>query len=119
MNNSRLCPQCVANLENKFQEVKQFLEENPNSSINQVSEANNVSIKQIKQWVREERLTFAEGSVGGIECEQCGTLIRTGRFCDSCKFKMANNLASALDKPKVNMPKKPTHDRDRMRFLQS
>ena len=118
MNNSRLCPQCVAQLENKFQEVKTYLEDNPNSSINRVSEDNDVSVKQIKQWVREERLTFAEGSVGGIECEQCGTMIRTGRFCDSCKFKIANNLSSVLDKPKVEMPRKQMHDKDRMRFLQ-
>ena len=117
--NTKLCPQCVNKLENKFSQVKEYLRENPNSSINKVSKEMDVSVKQIKQWVREERLVFSNTSVGGIECEQCGTLIRTGRFCDSCKFKMANNLASALDKPKVNMPKKPTHDRDRMRFLQS
>ncbi len=119
MNNSRLCPQCVANLENKFQEVKAFLEEFPNSSIETVSKENDVSTKQIRQWIREERLTFAEGSVGGIDCENCGALIRTGRFCDSCKFKLMNTLSSALDRPHVEMPKKATHDKDRMRFLQN
>lgn len=118
INNSRLCPQCAAELESKFQEVKAFLEENPNSSIDTVSQENNVSIKQIRQWVREERLTFAEGSVGGIECENCGALIRTGRFCESCKFNLANTLAGALDRPHVEMPKKAIHEKDRMRFLQ-
>ena len=62
---------------------------------------------------------FAEGSLDGIECEQCGALIRTGRFCDSCKAHIQNNLMSAIDKPKAVERKKPTHDKDRMRFLQN
>ena len=119
MNNSRLCQACIAQLEEKFQQVKKYLEDFPNSSIDRVSEDNDVSVKQIKQWVREERLTFAEGSLDGIECEQCGALIRTGRFCDSCKAHIQNNLMSAIDKPKAVERKKPTHEKDRMRFLQN
>lgn len=119
MDRARLCPQCLQKLEEKFQEVKKYLNENPNASIDAVAQDNDVSIKQIKQWVREERLTFAEGSSVGIECEQCGTQIRTGRYCDSCRYKISNNLMSALDRPKMPEPKKETRDKDRMRFLQS
>lgn len=118
MNNSKLCPQCVQALEDKFQQVKKYLNEYPNSSIDAVSQDNDVSVKQIKQWVREERLAFAEGSGVGIECEQCGKMILTGRFCDTCRFKISNNLMSALDRPKAPEPKKDTRERDRMRFLQ-
>ena len=119
MGSGKLCPQCVAQLEDKFQEVKRYLNENPNATIDAVSQDNDVSVKQIKQWVREERLTFAEGSVSGIECESCGTMIRTGRFCDSCRFKISNNLMSALDKPKVAEPRRDNREKDRMRFLQN
>ena len=119
INNSRLCPQCIQGLEDKFQQVKKYLDEYPNASVDAVSQDNDVSVKQIKQWVREERLIFAEGASVGIECEQCGTQIRTGRFCDSCKFKISNNLMSALDRPKGPEPKKDTRERDRMRFLQN
>lgn len=115
----KICPNCKQELEDKFQEVKKYLNENPNASMEQVSRDNEVSVKQIKQWVREERLTFAEGSLDGIECEQCGALIRTGRFCDSCKAHIQNNLMSAIDKPKAVERKKPTHEKDRMRFLQN
>lgn len=119
MGNTRLCPQCLQGLEEKFQEVKKYLEENPNASIDAVSQDNEVSVKQIKQWVREERLIFAEGSTVGIECEKCGTQIRTGRYCDNCKYKITNNLMSALDRPKGIEPKANSHDRDRMHFLQN
>ena len=119
INNTRLCPQCVQALEDKFQQVKEYLREKPNSSIDAVAQDNNVSVKQIRQWVREERLTFSEESLVGIECEQCGTQIRTGRYCDSCKMKISNNLMSALDHHATPTVTKPTHDRDRMRFLQN
>ncbi len=115
--NTRLCPQCIQKLEDKFQEVKVYLEEHPNSPIDIVSQDNDVSVKQIRQWVREERLAFSEGSAVGIECEGCGRQILTGRYCDECKYKVVNNLKSAYETPKSFEQKKATSDRDRMRFL--
>lgn len=114
----RLCPNCQKKLEEKFQETKKYIRENPAANINQISEECKVSIPQIKRWVREERLSFTEASPIGLECEMCGKMIRTGRFCDECKQKMQNQLGSALDKPKpVEMPKKKEREKERMRFL--
>lgn len=53
-----LCKACKDKLEEKFQKVKEYLRQNPNTPIQVVSEDNDVSVKQIKQWVREERLVF-------------------------------------------------------------
>ena len=118
LSNERLCPQCKQKIEDVFQKVKQYLEENPNASVNQVAEDNEVSVKQIKQWVREERLTFSEDSVQGIDCENCGRMIRTGRFCESCRQSLANTSRSAMDTPKSFEPDhKNGKERDRMRFL--
>ena len=44
-----LCPACVADLEEKFQQVKMFLRENPNATLKVVSEENDVYVKQIKK----------------------------------------------------------------------
>lgn len=113
-----LCTGCQKKLEEKFQEVKNYLRENPNSRIEQLSEAMDVSVKQIKQWIREERLVLSAAVEGGIECEQCGTPICTGRFCEKCKASMANTFAGAIDKPKKQEIKKPERDGNKMRFLQ-
>ena len=113
---TRICPNCQAKLEEKFQEVKQYINDNPGSTIEIVSQECDVSAKQIKQWLREERLTFAEGSVQGIECEQCGKMILSGRFCDACKLKLQNEFKNATYTP-VRDQKKLEHDKDRMRFL--
>ncbi len=113
-----ICPNCQKKLEEKFHEVKQYLHENPRSTIAQVAEEMDVPVKQIKQWIREERLTLSEASVDGIVCESCGAPICSGRYCDKCKAKMQNTLASAIDKPiKAAPPKKQERDGNRMRFL--
>lgn len=115
-----LCENCKKKLEEKFQEVRAYLEEYPGSSVERVSEALDVSVKQIRQWIREERLTLSVAGADGVVCEQCGAPICTGRFCDKCKAEIANTFAGAIDKPKPKLQEAQKSDRDnknRMRFL--
>lgn len=113
----RLCPGCKSKLEEKFQQVKKYIYEHKDASMSQVSEENDVSVQQIKQWVREERLSFTADSAVGIECESCGVQIQTGRFCEACKKKLANNLGSVYHKEQPKEPAKTTREKARMRFL--
>lgn len=113
-----LCEQCRKALEEKFQEVKAYLEENPHATVQQVSEDMEVSTKQIRQWIREERLTLSVAGADGIVCEQCGAPICTGRFCEKCRAEMVNTFSGVISKPKQPEIKKREHDGNRMRFLQ-
>ena len=97
----RICPACKALLEDKFQQVKRFLNENPNSSVEVVAKENDVSTKQIRQWVREERLILSSGIIDGITCETCGAPIRTGRYCERCKAELSQSFENALDRPRT------------------
>ncbi|MEG0963691.1 MAG: flagellar protein [Lachnospiraceae bacterium] len=112
-----LCSACIADLEEKFQQVKEYLRENPKAPLNRTAEENDVTVKQIKQWVREERLSFTEESQIKLDCELCGAPILTGRFCDKCKLNMHEEFKGAMQKPKSLESKKSTRDRDKMRFL--
>ena len=113
-----ICPACQKALEDKFQQVKEYLREKPDAHVAEVSEKNDVSVKQIKQWVREERLAFSGECVDGIECENCGKPIRTGRFCEACKNSMANTFQKAIDKPKAVVVEPPKEkEKNKMRFL--
>ena len=120
MSREKICPACKAALEDKFQDAKKYLDENPNTTIEVLSKECEIPVKQIKDWIREERLAFREGSGCGISCEQCGTMILTGRFCDQCKQKIRNNISSAITPTaRKEVPQKKDRDRDRMRFLQN
>lgn len=114
-----ICPTCSKKLEDKFEEVKEYIYDNPGANINQVAEENDVSVKQIKHWVREERLCFADNSELGIECEKCGVMIKTGRFCQKCKKQLENSLSNMYEtKKEPAVQKKKTGSADgKMRFL--
>lgn len=114
-----ICPSCREAQEAKFQEVKKYVEEHKGASIPEVAEACEVEVSEIHQWIREDRLQFAEDSPIRIACESCGTMIRSGRFCEACKNDMAHNLSSAYKKATPEAPKqqKSVRDRDKMRFL--
>lgn len=111
-----ICTACKQKLEDKFIKVRDYIREHESASMKEISEENDISVKQLKQWVREERLTFSSKSPVGIECENCGAMIRTGRFCDKCKNNMANNLKAMYAMPTA-APGKHEKGRDRMRFL--
>ena len=113
-----LCQECRDALEKKFADVKDYIRDNPHSSISEIAEANEIDTKQIKQWIREERLQFADDSPVGIECEGCGATIKTGRFCDACRKNMANLFDSQINKPAPpEPPKKKEKEHDKMRFI--
>lgn len=113
-----ICPACREKTEEKFQEVKEFIRANKGASIPEISEVCQVETSQIHQWIREERLVFADDSPIGVNCENCGTMIKTGRFCDKCKAEMANTFRSSIQKPKVQpVVKKDNRDNPRMRYL--
>ena len=95
-----ICEPCRKAIEDSFQKVKQYIEDNPRASLRQISEECEVTTKQIQQWIREERLMFSKDSPIQLVCENCGELITTGRFCAKCKNTMANTLNKSFAKPK-------------------
>lgn len=114
-----LCPGCREKLEEKFQEVKAYIEAHRGASMQEVSEECDVEVPQIRQWLREERLELTEGSGIMLSCESCGAGIRSGRFCDKCRGALANNFQSMM---KGNAPTdatlyKKNKDSAKMRFL--
>lgn len=115
-----LCPKCREDQETKFQEVKKYVQDHIGADISEVSNECEVDPGQIRQWIREERLQFADDSPIRIACESCGAMIRSGRFCDKCRMNMANGFKGAMGQDKVQKPEiKPAsnRDKDRMRFL--
>lgn len=117
-----ICPQCKELKEEKFQEVKKYISEHRGADILQVSEECDVDPNQIRQWIREERLQFADDSPIKIACEGCGTMIRSGRFCDKCRAEMTSGFKEAMglkNKPSMNEParKETKSGGSKMRFL--
>ena len=114
------CPACRDALEEKFQEVKEYIRENPRVSIPEVCHECDVETGQIHQWLREERLELTEDSPIRMACESCGEQIRGGKMCEKCKNDLAKGLNSAFvkDTPQKEEAKSlRTSKENKMRFL--
>lgn len=113
-----ICPQCQEERENKFQEVKKYVRDNPGVDIIQVSEECDVDTNQIRQWIREERLQFADDSPIKIACEGCGAMIGSGRFCDKCKANLNKEIKNMINPITENKKPVASHSaRSKIRYL--
>ena len=100
----KVCPTCRKDDEKDFQKVKEYLYENPGANIPEVSEATEVDAKKIIDFLRAGRLEIADDSNLILECENCGTSIRTGRFCDKCASGLQRDLGQVLNTAKPQNP---------------
>lgn len=92
-----ICPACKDEEEKEFQKVKDYLYEHPKATMAEVSQATEVSVATIRHYLREGRLIITPDSPIGIECEKCGTTIKTGRFCERCARELERDVRAAKD----------------------
>lgn len=115
----KICPVCKELEEQKFQTVKEYIRDNKQAGINEIAENCDVTPNEIRQWIREERLFFGDESPIGIDCEGCGAIIKSGRFCEKCKNELARGILDLTKKPEVSEPESHVGNKQnpKMRFL--
>lgn len=115
------CPACQKALEDKFHEVRKYIQQHGKADMKQICEDCGVDTAQIQMWIRQERLQFSDDSPIKVSCEMCGKMISGGRFCPECKDKMARQLNQAAGLSGVMTEAPPTATQrkasNRMRFL--
>lgn len=117
---NKICPMCKELSEQKFQEVKKYIQQHGHCSMTEVCEECDVEPQQIQTWIRQERLQFSDDSPIKVACESCGKMIGSGKFCPQCRENMSRNLNNMLTK-NVEQLKNESHrkpdSKNRMRFL--
>lgn len=115
----KICPVCKELEEQKFQTVKEYIRDNKQAGINEIAENCDVTPNEIRQWIREERLFFGDESPIGIDCEGCGAIIKSGRFCEKCKNELARGILDLTKKPEVSESESHVGNKQnpKMRFL--
>lgn len=91
------CPSCSLEEDQNFLKVRRYIQSHKTVGIYEASEACNVKPTLIINWIKEERLEFAEEAKVFVECEQCGFKISSGKFCKPCKNKLVKTLNTAYE----------------------
>lgn len=107
-----VCHNCVKDIEKEYERCVEYLRENRGATIQEVSDATDVSVKQITKFIREGRISLIDSPNLGYPCESCGLLIRQGNLCDDCRYKFTKQAQrlqqelAATNKPEERQPHK-------------
>lgn len=113
------CPACRDKDEQDYKRVKEYLYENPKATVSQISMDLDISVEQIKRYLREGRLEIV-GDEGNLflECEACGKAIRSGRFCPECERSLSRDLSTAAEEIRSRISReRDAYRTGRLRYL--
>jgi len=95
VNGQLFCSKCRTSDEEDFKIVREYIYDNPDSTVVDVHEATEVAEEKILKFLRQGRLML-KGEGVGLECERCGKSIITGRFCDKCAHELKSGFQAAF-----------------------
>lgn len=91
------CSHCTDKNKSLLQEIKAFLEEHKDSSLEQISKNFDVTVEELLRFFKEGKLELKGELTGILRCEHCDQGIASGRYCETCAAKMSQSLKRAFD----------------------
>jgi flagellar operon protein (TIGR03826 family) len=99
---AEVCPNCLKDLEQQYDKCLKYLRANKGTNINDLSEATDVSVKQITKFIREGRISIVHAPNMAYPCEVCGTLIRENTLCEPCRMKLVKDVRNTAEDGRRN-----------------
>ena len=93
---SSLCSRCNEDVDDSFTRVREYIYDNPSSSVKDVSHGTGVPTDSILKWIRDGRIMLADHSNIAF-CERCGSPTDGSRFCSKCVSELTNGLKKGLE----------------------
>lgn len=92
-----ICPECVQVNDDYFLAIRDYLDDNPNARIPEISEDLDIDEKFIFEFIKSGRIIMREAVV---TCVNCGKRINGGEMCDECKNKMSSRISASVESKK-------------------
>ncbi|MCZ8514869.1 flagellar protein [Paenibacillus filicis] len=89
-----MCPNCIKDIEAQYEKCLNYLRENRQCNIYDLSEATGVEVKQIIKFIREGRISIKNHANMSYDCEICGTPIKEHAICESCRTRLMKDKAN-------------------------
>jgi uncharacterized protein len=92
-----ICDECYQKQEEDFRKVSSHLWDYPGSNIQELSEATEVSVAQIRQFILAGRILMGQFVNLTYPCDNCGRMIKEGKTCSHC-LENIKELAIKVEK---------------------
>jgi len=99
-----ICDSCKKEEELMFKKVKDYLDDNRDSSIVQISEATGISSKKILSYLRDGRIEISAAE-GELACRMCGASITSGQYCNKCQVEIGRQISDMKKESSLNSAK--------------
>ncbi|OAB42930.1 flagellar protein [Paenibacillus glacialis] len=97
MNFRDICPDCTKGIELEYQKCAEYLRENRGSTMEDLSEATEVTTRQIIKFIREGRISVIDAPNLNYPCEVCGTtFISESNMCISCRTRLTKEFSQSI-----------------------
>jgi len=87
-----LCPECAEVHDRQYDAVDRYLFKNRNATTEEVAEATGVPIKQIRDWIRQKKISLAPYPNLTDVCDLCGGPTRKGHLCQNCSDRITQDI---------------------------
>lgn len=88
-----ICQTCEARLNAEYELVREYVKDNPQVTLDKVSEVTGVSTSRIRQYIADgllDQVNLNETIV--LSCQICKKPISSGNYCNECMAKLKKNL---------------------------
>lgn len=92
-----ICPACVKDIEKQCETCIKYLREHRGISLEELSDATEVSQSHIIKFMREGRISIMGNKNIFYPCEVCGENIRERNMCDSCRQKLKKDVRNTME----------------------
>ena len=87
-----MCMDCASVLDKQYDDVDRYLVRNRQSTTDEVSQATGVPVKQIHEWIRQNRISLYGFPNLTDSCDMCSGPTRQGHLCSSCSTKLKSDI---------------------------
>ena len=104
-----LCPECAEIHDRQFEAVDRYLFKNRNATTEQAAEATGVPVKQIRDWIRNKRISLSSYPNLTDICDLCGSPTRHGHLCAACSGRIRQDIEKMLAEEEKERARKREH----------
>ena len=115
-----ICEKCQKEEASLLKVLKDYLEENPHSSMQQIYEDLEISPQLITKFIKQGVLIVSEKSPITVTCQRCHIPIQVGQYCVKCKKELSDTMEKVSQQMKSSLKTEETNTKEnKLRFLNS